>query len=129
MNEQTKSIFLDLYSMVISDGNIAPEEMETIYRIGRDVFHITEDEINEAVKSAGTSFYIPNTIEKKIEFLYNLSVIAWADGEVKDSEKQLLKKYVLRFGFLEDNADRIVEFLLGEVEAKVPVEKVLTEIV
>lgn len=128
MENQTKSIFLDLYCMVIADGNVASEEMEILYRIGREEYHISETEINEAVLVSGTSFYIPDTLDGKVTLLYHLAEVAWADGKIEDSETRLLKKYALRFGFYEENVDDLIEYLLQQVKEKVPINEVLAKI-
>lgn len=128
MENQTKSIFLDLYCMVIADGNVASEEMETLYRIGKKEYQISEKEINEAVLVSGTSFYIPDTLDGKVTFLYHLAEIAWADGKIENSEKHLLKKYALRFGFYENNVDDLIEYLLQQVKDKVSINEVLINI-
>lgn len=40
----------------------------------------------------------------------------WADGEVSANEKSSLEKYVVMFGFMEENALQIVDFLINSVK-------------
>lgn len=114
--------------MVMSDGIVAAKELEALYRIGRDTYHLTPEEINQCVISSGTSFIIPETIEERIGILYEMAEIAWADGEIDQTEKNLLRRYILRLGFLEENADNIGEFMLQQVKDHVSLEDVLKNI-
>lgn len=127
MNESFKQLFLGLYSMVVADNNTDPEEMELLYQIGRD-YGVTNDEINDAIINGKVELYSPEDINDKISFLYNMSRIAWADGEVVKPERELLKQTASRFGFLDENLDGIADFLLAKAKAKTPLEDVIKEI-
>lgn len=114
--------------MVIADGLISPKELEFIYQLGKDVYHLSEDEINKYIVSADVSFVIPETVEDKVRVLYQLAMVAWADGDIDNHERDLLKRYVVRYRFEEDNADGIVDYLIDRVKNNTPVESVLNEI-
>ena len=128
MNEKLKSHFLSLYSMIMADGIVAAKELETLYRIGRENYHLTPDEINQYIVSVVTSFIVPESVEERIRILYELSEIAWADGEVDLTEKNLLHRYAVRLGFLEENAENIATFLLEQVKNGVSFKDVVKEI-
>ena len=93
ISAKKKLQFLDLYCMVMADGIVHPKEMETLYRIGLEQYGLSEEEINEGVKSAGVSSVIPELPEERISVLYEMAVIAWADGELEDSERNMLRRY------------------------------------
>lgn len=111
--------------MVMADGVVEAKELETLYRIGRENYHLTPEEINKNVVSAGTSFVAPDKMEDRISILYEMAEIAWADGEIDETEKSLLARYALRFGFKEENADGIAEFMLLQVKDGVPQTEVI----
>ncbi len=126
MDQTKKSQFLALYRMVLADGVIDPLELETIYRIGTESYGLTQDEITDSLQNAGTSLQLPQTIEDKVKFLFNLAEVAWADGVIEPSEKELLRKYVIHLGFEEENAHQITEFMLNAVEKGQTVEEILS---
>ena len=126
MDQTKKSQFLALYRMVLADGVIDPLELETIYRIGTESYGLTQDEITDSLQNAGTSLQLPQTIEDKVKFLFNLAEVAWADGVIEPSEKELLRKYVIQLGFEEENAHQITEFMLNAVEKGQTVEEILS---
>ena len=126
MDQTKKSQFLALYRMVLADGVIDPLELETIYRIGTESYGLTQDEITDSLQNAGTSLQLPQTIRDKVKFLFNLAEVAWADGVIEPSEKELLRKYVIHLGFEEENAHQITEFMLNAVEKGQTVEEILS---
>ncbi len=128
MDEKLKSKFIALYCMILADGIIDIREMETLYRIGRENYGIEAETINNAVRECGTSFNLPEEPNEKIALLYNLAEIALADDNLDPSEKSLIKKYALRMGFLEENIDGIIKFLIEKARQKASLEQVLEEI-
>ena len=73
MDEILKSRFLSLYCMVMADGVVEAKELETLYRIGRENYHLTAEEINKNVVSAGTSFVAPDKMEDRLSILYEMA--------------------------------------------------------
>lgn len=128
MTDLLKSRFLSLYCMVMADGIVAAKELETLYRIGRESYQLSPLEINEAVVSAGSSYVVPESVEDKISILYEMSEIAWSDGEIDVTEKNLLKKYAVRLGFKEENASSIADYMLKAVEEKVSINSIISEL-
>ena len=129
MDELQKSRFLALYSMVLADGIVEANELDALYRIGRESYHLTPEEINKYIVSAGSSFVAPDSMEGRITILYEMSEIAWADGTIDPSEKSLLLRYVKRLGFKDENADEIADYMLKQVEDKVSKEEVINSII
>ncbi|MGM9724413.1 MAG: TerB family tellurite resistance protein [Prevotella sp.] len=128
MDEKLKSRFLGLYCMILADGVIDSRELETVYRIGRETYGLTEDEILTAIRDSGTSYELPVIINEKIELLYQLGEIAWADGRIEESEKDIMRKYALQMDFDSANIDAIVDYILDKVEHKVPLSEVIKEV-
>ena len=124
MEEKLKSHFLSLYCMIVADGDVAISELDELYRIAREHYGFTQEEIDQAVLSGGSSFYVPEQDEEKIKYLYDLALIAAADG-VDESEVVLLKNYALKFGFLDENIEELVDLLLDFAKKKTSVEELI----
>jgi uncharacterized tellurite resistance protein B-like protein len=112
MDEKLKSHMRSLYCMAASDDNVSPEELTTMYEIGVNKFGLSPEEINEAVLSGGTTIYIPETEEEKVEYLFHLTQIALADGSFDENEKFLIKKYALKFGIIENQVDDLIDLMV-----------------
>ena len=126
MNENEKKMFLGLYQMVLADAEVHPHELEVLYEIGKEKGGISEEEIQQAIFSSNTLVSMESlSDEERIEYLYNLSRIAWADGKIEDSERKALQESSKRLGFSEENVVEISEFLLGQAKEKKPFEEVL----
>ena len=128
MDEILKSRFLSLYCMVMADGVVEAKELETLYRIGRENYHLTAEEINKNVVSAGTSYVAPDKMEDRLSILYEMAEIAWADGEIDETEKSLLARYAIRLGFKEENAEGISDFMLQQVKDGITQNDVINQI-
>lgn len=114
--------------MILADGIVDSRELETVYRIGRENYGLSAEEIMSTVRDSGTSFILPETIGEKVELLYQMGEIAWADGEIEDSERSLMRRYASRMGFEEENLDGIIDYILDKVNSKVPVDYVIKEV-
>ena len=128
ISAEKKLQFLDLYCMVMADGIVHPKEMETLYRIGLEQYGLSEEEINEGVKSAGVSSAIPELPEERISVLYEMAVIAWADGELEDSERNMLRRYASMYGVNEESIDELVDFLLDQAKENVDEKDVIKQL-
>lgn len=128
MEELLKARFLSLYCMVMADGIVEAKELETLYRIGRENYNLTAEEINKNVVSAGTSFVAPDKMEDRVSILYEMAEIAWADGKIDETEKSLLARYAIRLGFKEENAIGISDYMLQKVKDGISQKEVITEI-
>ena len=126
--EDKKYQFLALYSMVLADGEITWEELSTLYRIGKECYGLTDERISSTVRETATSYVLPTTLDEKVRLLYHLSEIAWADGVIDAQEKTLLADFARKMDFEENNIDGIVDYMLSQVEKKVPLEKVISDI-
>ncbi|WP_449016131.1 TerB family tellurite resistance protein [Prevotella sp.] len=111
--------FLELYRMVMADGIAHPKEMETLYRIGIEEYGLTNKQISQTITQESSSAIIPEDPKDRIKLLYELAIIAWADGVIEESEKNLLRRYVILFGIKEELADNFTDFLLKKVQENV----------
>ena len=52
----------------------------------------------------------------------------WADGEIHQNERDTMIKYCRIFGFLEENLENLVDFLLKCAEENLSVDEILLKI-
>lgn len=128
MDPTLKSHFLTLYCMVLADGVVDVSELQMLYEIGIKDYGLKSDEIFEAVRDVGTSFFVPDSLEGKIKVLHDMAKIAWADGEIDSSERELIKKYALHYGFQPENVEAIADFMLDSVHEGLNTEQITQKI-
>ena len=129
MKENDKKLFLGLYQMLLADAEVHPNELELLYQIGKEKGGISEEDIQRAIFSPNTIISLDSlSDDDRIEYLYNLSRIAWADGKIDDKEKAILQDASKRLGFAEENSGEISEFLLEQAKEKKSIEEVLQTI-
>lgn len=127
IDEGLKSHFLSLYCLTVSDNNVHPRELETLYQIGLE-YGISKDEIQSIVMSPNTALIEPDTLEEKVAYLYNLTRIANADGQIVQEEKDLIGKYATKYGFPESNASAIVDYFIDSVNNGKTLNDILNEL-
>lgn len=125
-----KGHFLNLYHMALSDAEIDTSELEKLYTIGAEK-GVSKEEIDLVVLRPDTiKFSVPTSVLEKIESLYDLARIALADGKIDENEQRVLHMFCKKFGFEEENLDKIVEFLLNEARkgtSKTNIFKIVSE--
>lgn len=114
--ENLKAHFLRLYQMAICDEDFSPLELKILYKSAeeRGIPAKNLDEI--LLNPINSKSLIPKSIEEKVEYLYDLTVMIWADGIVSENEYSSLKKYVAMFGFVEENAKDIADYFIEAVK-------------
>lgn len=117
-----------LYQMVLADGIVDVEEIKVLSRIGSEKYGITSDLINQIIRETNTISAFPDSLEEKVSLLYQLGEVAWADGQIDETEKALMKKYIASMGFESDNSDGITEFILENVKKGVSEQEVINMI-
>lgn len=127
IDDSLKWHFFNLYCMALSDTDFDPKEAELLYKIGLE-HGLDKTLIDEIVVTSGLRPEIPATIEEKVSYLYDLTRMAWADDEIKEEERQVLLKSVLRFGFKEENKEQIVDYLIRSVRDSKSLEQIINEI-
>lgn len=119
--------FFNLYCMALSDEEFDFTERQVLYEIG--VEHgITPEQINEVILTTNIAPAVPETIEGKVECLYDLVRMAWADGKIEPEERDIVKKCVVRYGFLPENAGGIVDYFIESVKNNKSKADILNEI-
>lgn len=125
---ELKNHFLHLYQLALSDANVDIKELEVLYRLGEDR-GLTRSEIDAVLlQPQQDEIQPPQTILEKIDCLYDLSLIAWADGKIEPAERDLISSYCARFGFRDENILQICDFLLDAASQNIPKQQILTTV-
>lgn len=116
ITENLKAHFLRLYQMAICDDDFSALELKMLYKCAEDR-GISSKNLDEILLNPiNLKSLVPQTIEEKVDYLYDLTVMIWADGIVSPNEYSAMQKYVLMFGFLEENVTAIVDYLIEAVK-------------
>lgn len=110
-----KAQFLRLYELALADGNFSPLELKMLYKFG-DERNIPKDELDKILLSTTGDLEIPDTVERKIEYLFDFARMAWADGQVSEDERTSMQKFAQKFGFVEKNIEELVDYLIKAVK-------------
>ncbi|MCA6067242.1 hypothetical protein JI747_008650 [Chryseobacterium sp. RG1] len=128
ITENLKAHFLRLYQMAVCDDDFSTLELKMLYKCAeeRGISSKNLDEI--LMKPINFKTLVPETIDEKIDYLYDLTVMIWADGIVSPNEYSALQKYVRMFGFLEENETAIADYLIEAVKTGKNKREILYEL-
>jgi uncharacterized tellurite resistance protein B-like protein len=115
LSAEVKGHFLRLYQMAMTDGNFSPEEWKMLYSFARER-NIPKEDLDKILLNHSGDIAIPEDIETRISYLYDLTLMIWADGVVDENEILSLKKYCRKFEFLEENIDALSDYLIDSVK-------------
>ena len=128
MEENLKKYFFNLYAMALADEYFDTKEQAVLYEIAKEK-GITKEELDNIIFNEKIAEpYIPITFFEKIENLINISKIILADGKIEQKELDLLKLYILKFGFKKEKINIIVYKLLNDVTEKKDMKDVSSDI-
>lgn len=115
--------------MMLSDDDIHEQELMMLYQLAIDK-GIPEQDIDHFLGEPieGDEVFSPHDTLVKIEYLYDLARMAWADGNVDDREKDTLVRFCTSFGFAEENIPLIIEFLLEEAKRGTSKQSVIDQV-
>lgn len=116
ISEYLKAHFLRLYQMALCDDDFSPLELKMLYKTAEEkgIPSANLDEI--LLNPINSKSIVPETIEEKVEYLFDLTAMIWADGEVSENEYSTLKKYIAMFGFMEENIENIADYFIEAVK-------------
>ncbi len=128
ITENLKAHFLRLYQMAVCDDDFSAPELKMLYRCAeeRGISPKNLDEI--LMNPINLKSWVPQTIEEKVDYLYDLTTMIWADDTVSPDEYSALQKYVIMFGFLEENTTAIVDYLIEAVKTGKNKSEILYEL-
>ncbi len=124
---ELKSHFLRLYQIALSDEDFSPLEMQLLYRFAEER-DISKLELNKILTEPPGEITVPESIEKKIEYLYDFALMIWADKIITPDEENTLKKYIKKFDFLDENVDELCNYLLEGARQEKTKQSILNEL-
>lgn len=128
LSTQLKSHFLRLYQMALTDDNFNVLEMQMLYHFA-DERGIPKEELERLfVNPISHESEIPEDLNTRIEYLYDLTRIIWADGKITNDEMNTLKKYCKKFDFLEENIDDLANYLIECVKTGVQKQDIFNQL-
>ena len=101
--------FAAIIRIALADGIISKEEEAFINRTAINL-EIEDSEVVE-IKANIDSYPInpPVSEQNRLERLYDLSRMVFADNIADDAEKNLLKRLIIGLGFAVDKVDQVIE--------------------
>ena len=109
-----------LATLAAVDGEINPKEKVVLDGFANKL-NITDQEYKEVMKKSNKYPIEPqNDAEKRLERLYDLFRIIFADHDVDDEEMVLLKKYAIGIGFPLKRVDKLIEVSVAIFSGRIP---------
>lgn len=128
MTIELKSHFVRLYQMALIDDNFDILELQMLYHLAEER-GIPKDELDKLfLNPTDHTANIPIDLNTRIEYLYDLTRIIWADGHIDDDEKNTLKKYCKKFEFLDENIDELSDYLIDCVQKGISKEEIINQL-
>jgi uncharacterized tellurite resistance protein B-like protein len=128
MTIQLKSHFLRLYQMALSDDNFHILELQMLYHLAEQR-GIPKEELDKLfLNPVNQQSEIPEELNTRIEYLYDLTCIMWADGIIELDELNALKKYCKKFEFLDENIDELANYLVDCVQKGLDKQEIINQL-
>lgn len=126
LSNNLKAHLSNMYRVAMCDDELDLSEQMLLVKIAQE-HGISEVHLDQWMRERYEQVTIPERIEDRIAHLYDLSRMVWADGKATEAERQLLRNFVLRYEFLPNNADAIVEYFLQAVQEQRSVDSIISE--
>ena len=126
-SEKRKNLahFASIATLAAVDGEINPQELKLLNSFAHKL-NITDAEFKEVMKKSNKYPIDPqNNSELRLERLFDLFRIIFADNEVEKDEMVLLKKYAIGLGYPNEKADKIIEKSIAIFSGKIDFEDYL----
>lgn len=127
ISSQIRSHFLRLYQIAVTDGDFSPLEWKKLYHFAEER-NISRDDLEKILLTTTGEISIPDTINERIEYLYDLTLMSLADGKIDEEESITLKKFARKFEFDEANIDEMIDFLVVCGKQNKSISSILNEI-
>ncbi len=124
---EQRNHLIDLYRLALVDEDFDMREVFLLTELCKK-YNVNLNEISIKLTSTEHEVLIPESIEERIKYLYELTQMAWADNIIQDCERDILRNYALRYDFLEENVDRIVDYLIDSVRDGKTLESIYKEL-
>ena len=107
--------FAAIVSLAIADGKITKEEQAFINRTAINL-EIDEDEVKHIIENIDSYKTNPPVLKReRLERLYDLSRMVFADNIADEAEKELMHRLVIGLGFEQNEANSVMEKSFKEI--------------
>ncbi|HEX8562700.1 MAG TPA: hypothetical protein VF676_06950 [Flavobacterium sp.] len=128
ITSELKSHFLRLYKMALADDNFGVLELQMLYHFAEER-GVPKEELDKLLlHPTGNDAAIPEELSKRIEYLYDLAVMILIDNIITEDERNTLKKYCRKFGFLDENVEELANYLLGCVQKGIKLDGIINQL-
>ena len=99
----------NLLALANVDGHLHDDEKALLFKLG-EKYGLKERQITNILKSQKENeLYIPDSDDEKMDQLYDILLMIYADGVVDDNEVDFCKDMVAKFGYKESLVDKLLE--------------------
>lgn len=127
ITSEQRNHLIDLYRLALVDEDFDMREVFLLTELCKK-YNVNLNEISIKLTNTEHEVLIPESVEERIKYLYELTQMAWADNIIQDCERDMLRNYALRYDFLEENVDRIVDYLIDSVRDGKTLESIYQEL-
>lgn len=104
-----KNYLRNLIALASTDGNLDPSELDMITKIGIRR-GLKEWQINEILEDkSGHQIFLPESLTNRMNMLFDLMQLVFADNEVTDTEKQFVSDLLVSFNLKTVTVAQLVE--------------------
>ncbi len=94
-----KNHLRNLIALAKTDGNLHKDEEKMIYKLG-EKYGLKDRQVASLLRSnKALDLYIPESDTEKMDQLYDVVMMVYADGVVEDSEVEFCEDMVDKFGY------------------------------
>ena len=120
--------FAAIVRVAMSDGVVSDEEKAFLDRLARNL-DITDDQYKDILKDYKSHpINPPITYDNRLERLYDLARMVYADAELGERQPAILEKLSVGLGFSAHNAKYVVDKALSLVSNRVDLETFKEEV-
>ena len=101
--------FAGLVKLAMADGEISEGESKLLNRAAKKL-HILDEQVKNIIANyKDYPVTTPHGYDDRIELLYDLTKMLYADDEVASNEVSLLRRICVGIGFPVDNVDKVAD--------------------
>jgi hypothetical protein len=127
ISNELKNYFLRLFQIACSDENFDMLELKQLYEFAVQR-GIDSQQLQRILIDTVFGLSIPETLDERIEYLYDLAVMICTDQKGSEDEYLLLRKLTKSFEFDDENVNQICGFLLESAGNGLTIEEVITDL-
>jgi len=121
--KRNKSHFASIVRMAMSDDVMTKSEQKFLYRLANNL-NISEADYKKILKEYNSySINVPTSYDDRLERLYDLARMVWADKIRQKDQVKLLRRFCVALGFHAVNAKYITKKALELVKQEDDLEQ------